>query len=467
MSADVINNFLTSKSGQRKYYNLLLSFIGVWDESCKNIFDDIERYSSYCIYIRKSLNFIYILTILTIVSWSSFYKIFFYFNSNHYTNLLTNSFMVTIPLLYIAELIYFKHSHLQKIFQIPNTPILTAIREKNNSLDSSNSKENEQDIQLERKNSFLSFVNNQNDESAILNNYALTIFITSFLVATASIIVFYLSNNIEVYDYIKHKSPWFAILCFFENFYSCLIFLCSVVTFTAIFNIHSESIKEFSVYVNEMQYDINTVNKMFLNYLELKASYDDSVKKLNSLFSITTFVGFFALYGLIDSLTLPKNIFDLFYIIMYIISECLYFYTINKVGKAISLIQYTIFSGSFTQKYLKRQPYQEETLHLLPSPTEITTPFPKNLNNMSRVISTNSIQSYDVAYNTNEINTKKIHKTYKIVKDGQTSLDWLILSKLMSVPWKHIELFGFDVDGYNLLKKSIIVWIFLLLNKTT
>jgi hypothetical protein len=462
MNGDTITNFLSLKSVKKKYYNLLLSFLGVWDESCKNIFEDLEKLSPHCVYIRKILNFLYILTILTIVSWSSVYKIIFYFNSNQYKNFLTNSFMVTIPLLYIAELIYFKHSHLQKIFQIPNTPVITSNCVKNSS-ETSNAIKDEQDIQTERKNSFLSFFNEQNEASSkediILNNYALTIFITSFVIATASIIVFYLSNMIEVYDYIKHKSFLFGVLCFFENFYSCLIFLCSVVTFTAIFNIHSESIKEFSVYVNDMQYDINTVNKMFLNYLDLKASYDDSVKKLNSLFSITTFIGFFALYGLVDSMILPTNIFDLFYIIMYLISECVYFYTINKVGKAISLIQYTIFSGSFTQKYLKRQPYQEE-VHLIPyetiSPTGI----------MSRVVSANSIQSYDVAFN-NEMNIKKIHQIYKIAKDGQTSLDWLILSKLMSVPWKHIELFGFDVDGYNLLKKSIILWIFLLLNKTT
>lgn len=460
MNGDTTTNFLSPKSAQRKYYNLLLSFLGVWDESCKNIFEDLEKCFPYCVYIRKTLNFLYILMILMIVSWSSIYKIIFYFNSDRYTNFLTNSFMVTIPLLYISELIYFKHSHLQKIFQIQNTPILTTIYPKNNSSEASNT-----NTQPERKNSFF---NEQSEASSkediILNNYALTIFITSFLVATTSVIIFCLSNMIEVYDYIKHKSFLFGVLCFFENFYSCLIFLCSVVTFTAIFNIHSETIKEFSVYVNDMQYDINTVNKMFINYLELKASYDDSVKKLNSLFSITTFVGFFALYGLIDTMILPTNIFDLFYIIMYLLAECVYFYTINKVGKAISLIQYTIFSGSFTQKYLKRQPYQEE-VHLIPyetiSPTGINTPFV----NMSRVVSANSIQSYDIAYN-NEINIKKIHQIYKITKDGQTSLDWLILSKLMSVPWKHIELFGFDVDGYNLLKKSIIVWIFLLLNKT-
>jgi hypothetical protein len=298
--------------------------------------------------------------------------------------------------------------------------------------------------------------------------YATTVIITSFVIAVGSVLVFYLSNFIEVYDHLKTKSNLFGILCFLEHFYSYIIFLCSVITFTVIFDIHASSIKEFSNYVNEMQYDFNAVNKMFLKYLQLKASYDESVKRLNSLFSITTFCGFFALYGLINGLELPKNIFELFYIILYVMAECIYFYTINKVAKSITLIQHTIFSGSFTQKYLRRQPFQEENKQ-----SPVFEPESRNLKDTGKVFSTNSIttlSNYIPSESINDgqailIDNKKIHRTYKIIKDGQTSFDWLILTKLMSIPWKDIELFGFDVDGYNLLKKSSIVLIAMLLNK--
>ncbi|AYV84009.1 MAG: hypothetical protein Hyperionvirus15_47 [Hyperionvirus sp.] len=173
-----------------------------------------------------------------------------------------------------------------------------------------------------------------------------------------------------------------------------------------------------------------------------KEAYEKSVDHLNTMFATTTLLGALASFGVFVHIPMGlfvMDIFDILYIILYIIGEIVYFYSINRVRKSITHIQTTIFSGNFIKRYLSRQPFQESSLDIHPSM--------KSLKDMDAESDIGSI-----SYSINRM-SKHVACISTNISDTMTSTDWLIMSKLMDIPWKNFTLVGFQVENIGFINR--------------
>jgi hypothetical protein len=367
------------------------------------------------------LNICYICFILTMICWKPIYKIN---NASKYPHWMANAFMYIIPLQYLTELIYFRTSHFYKTLSM------------------------------------------QKDFAYVANFYSKFALIASSIASIVSVLLFTFTDNLDIYVTLKQHAPtnkliFLGTVCAFEHFYSYCIFFCSIFTFAIVFIIHGMAINKFSTFVNAMKYDVASVNYIFNTYINLKKEYEKSVDHLNTMFATTTILGLLSTYGAFSHMPMHafvQDIFDVLYIILYIIAEMIYFYSIYRVRKAITLIKTTILSGVFARKYLSRQPFQEPTMSLHPSIGNF-----KNLVHIDQGTIDASIS--DIVSNMNKIN-KHIACMSSNMRDTMTSGDWIILTKLVTVKWKNFTLLGFEVEDTQFVKRiGAIVMTYILTSK--
>lgn len=441
----MINNKMTIN-----YYNLLLHTLGLWfikyeyetdfeeiDENNKNkyiielesmdrrrqrkisesqeeseknlLIDNIQSDENKrgTINIKKImlniLNIFYILFILLTITWKPIYKIM---NINHIHHYMANSFMFIIPIQYLIELVYFKSSHFH------NTLSLYPKYHK------------------------------------IVDNYAKTILCTSLIASIISIFVFLYYDDIDIYKDLKYDLPTnkfiiFTIICAFDHFFSTCVFFCSIFTFLVVFTIHSNAIDKLSKNIEQMEYQSENIYHLHKHYTELRDRYSESVKNLNLIFSATSILGLFATYGALIHIYLGEFIYDVFDIIdviLYLTVEIVYFHSIYKVRKSIKLIHKTIVSGRFTEKYLRRQLFEQKN----------------NSNNSSKV-------NLNYQLIENETIIKRLNEINKRIKDNQIMSDWFTMIRITEIPWKNFTILGFAVQNTTFIKKIFaIVWLYIL-----
>ncbi|AYV80665.1 MAG: hypothetical protein Harvfovirus4_29 [Harvfovirus sp.] len=188
-----------------------------------------------------------------------------------------------------------------------------------------------------------------------------------------------------------------------------------------------------------------------------KEAYEQSVDKLNTMFATTTILGAFATYGVFVHIPMKQfamDIFDILYIILYILAEIVYFTNITRIRKSIMHIQETISSRSFIKRYLSRQPFQETSMVVHPSMKAMSE---LDLSNESVQVDINSIEN-----SMNKV-SRHIGCISTNIGDSITSIDWLIMSKLMDVRWKNFTLFGFQVENIGFVNRigAILFGIFM------
>lgn len=370
-----------------------------------------------------TLNILYVIFILSIICWKPIYEILHFNKNSHF---MANSFVFIIPIQYLVEINYFKTSHFYKtLSQYPK------------------------------------YIN-------VVNYYARFIIIASVIAMIMSLFTFVYFDKMDVYEIIiKDKSfgmkVLFAFICAFDHFYSCCIFFCSMLTFLCIFTIHTNEINKLAKFVKNMRYDINSVYYLHKYFIELKDRYEESVDHLNIMFSTTTILGLFASYGGIVHMFIGKfvyNIFDIIYILLYIATEIIYFYSIYKVRTSIKSIRETILSGKFTRKYLKRQLFQISPLNK----------YHDEEDNNSGSLSYNEEEKsiiIEKRYNKIRKDLEKIDEHVNCIssnfRDNMLTLDWSIMTRLTEIPWKNFTLLGFAVENTEFIKRIFaLVWIFLI-----
>lgn len=363
------------------------------------------------------LNILYIVFILTMICWKPIYKVI---NIGLYPHWMSNTFIYIIPIQYFVELVYFRTSHFYRT--LSTNPAYTHA----------------------------------------VNSYSKCVLVASLLASTLSVFLYVFTNYLDIYQHVKdgaslNRLILFGVVCVFEHFYSYCIFFCSIFTFSTVFTIHSMTINRFAKFVNDMEYDVASINKIYNQYNNHKRQYEKSVDHLNMMFATTTLLGFIASYGVF--VHVPRgdfiiDVFDILYIILYILAEIVYFYSIYKVRKAITTIQTTIFSGTFARKYLTRQPFQEPTMTQHPSMKNV------------RDIAHPDDAPLDARFNEISVNINRINKHISCISanvhDSLTSGDWIIMSRVMAEPWKNFALLGFEVEGTTFIKRiGAIVFLYI------
>ena len=357
------------------------------------------------------LNVIYICFILATVSWKPIYKII---HIDKYPHWMANSFMYIIPLQYLVELNYFRTSHFYKT--LSTNP---------------------------------GYAN-------ILNYYSICVLAASIIAAISSVFLYMFTNDVDMYKkesfYSVNELILLGIVCIFEHFFSYCIFFCSIFTFSTVFTVHSIAMHKFAKFVNDMRYDTTSINEIYEEYIVHKKEYEKSVEYLNTMFATTTILGGLATYGVFIHLPIGKfviDIFDISYIILYIIAEIVYFYSIHKVREAINMINTTIFSGSFTKKYLSRQPFQESSLSIHPSI--------KSFKDIDLSHETEETRLLSLSNNINKM-SRHISCISTNINDSMNSNDWVVLSMLVKRPWDNFTLLGFQVENAGFAQRILTVF---------
>lgn len=361
------------------------------------------------------LNILYMMFILVTIFWKPIYKII---HIRTYKHFMSNAFVFVIPIQYFIELIYFRTSHFCRMLSIDQK------------------------------------------YARLVNDYSKFVLITSLIASIVSVLLYWTTDALDIYDVIKETTPnkklMICVICAFDHFYSCCIFICSVFTFATVFIIHSMSMTTFSSFVNRMKYTSESVNKIYVEYINLKKQYEESVEHLNIMFSTTTIFGLLASYGVVIHIKTGNFVFDIFdicCIILYVVAEFVYFYSIYKVTKSIDLIQMTIISGEFTQKFLKRQPFQSTSMSVFP-------PFNNNSEKLD-----DSQQSEMLHQLQNSIERLNMHVSCISLnlRDSLTTDDWVVVEQLISRPWKNFTLFGFTVENAEFVKRiSAVIFMYVL-----
>jgi hypothetical protein len=325
------------------------------------------------------LNIIYVAFIYFIISWKPIYKLI---NINEYPHYMANAFIFIIPLQYSIERSYFNKTHFYKTLK---------------------------SINCEKR----------------ITMYSKIILFTSCVTSLLSLVIYLETNMLDVYDTLKstHNSLTnnilFALLCVLEHFYSNCIFFCSILSFSSVFMIHSILIDSFSESLDLENKE--NINKIITTYTELKSNYNDSVSYLNIMFSVTTVFGAIASFGVFVHIYKQYIIYDLFtlsYVVLYILAEIAYFYSIYKVRKSIERIRKTISSVSFTKKYLKQTSYQLSPTHT---------------------------------------------QTNIYIRNTSMCNSWIAMSMLVKTPWDSFTILGFTVENPAFIQKAFaLLCIFLL-----
>src|SRR5207248_2961217 len=139
-----------------------------------------------------------------------------------------------------------------------------------------------------------------------------------------------------------------------EHFYMCCIFICNVSIFSVIFSIHSRMIEKLTESIDNVNSHAEFC-QLFIKYNSMRSKYNDSVILLNTLFSTSTILGLLATYGNIIHIPIIKvNVLNVILIIIYILAEIIYFYSIYKVHTLIDHIKENIVMGNLPQKYMQR-----------------------------------------------------------------------------------------------------------------
>ena len=263
----------------------------------------------------------------------------------------------------------------------------------------------------------------------------------SLLFTSLTIILFNLNFEIIIYSGIKNIiiQKWaiilLNILLFVDKFFCYLSFFVNLITFCYVKFHNKGKIKSLnnkldSYNSNNFSYIISIVTEEFF---KMRNEHNTTVEKLNYIFSTANITGLLALYFVIKNINNQKFlIMEIINIVLFLIIEAIYLYSINHLKQNIDNIKEEMVSINFLTKILNK-------------PQEVILMKNDNNNNINGEISYHSKISAIAS-----------------VKSSET-LDWMIMKEILDSEWDTYKFLGFPItDSYIIQKIFGIIITFLI-----
>ena len=280
-------------------------------------------------------------------------------------------------------------------------------------------------------NHFNFFINKCNLHFCSYNQtFIYTIILITLVVINIMINLLFIDTFYNVYSwiYLIQNKYFGCFLIVIEWIYSRFIYLLSTFNFTIVFCRHINDINKFVSDLSKYNYDLEDsycLSTLIYKISHLRHSVEISIDFFNNIFSFLTITGGISLAILIrlkyDNFII--NIHDYYLIQSYcllIICQIIFFYNIIYYSiKRSDLIKF-IQSSSFINKYLTRW-----------STSKIKKKCKDNSNNYySKII-------------------------LCIEEENATTLDWIIIDKLLNTKWMDFSIMGISTQDGELIKKVI------------
>lgn len=274
-----------------------------------------------------------------------------------------------------------------------------------------------------------------NNTCNILCNYKQTfiyIIILSVLVITNIIInLLFIDTFYNKYNWIHliENKYYGCILIIIEWIYSRFIYLLSTLTYAVVFCKHIKDMNKFIQDISKCNYDLEDtycLSNFISKIANLRHSVEISIEFFNNIFSFLTITQGISL-GIFVRLKYDNYIIYVhdYYLIQFyallIICQIIFFYNVIYYSIKRNALLKFIQSSSFINRYLTRW----------------------STSKMKKKCKDNS----DISY------YSKV--TLCIEEENATTLDWIILDKLLSTKWMDFSIMGISTQDGALIKKVI------------
>jgi hypothetical protein len=308
--------------------------------------------------------------------------------------------------------------------------------------------------------------------------------VVSFIIAVVAVILLIFDSNINIYTEIYSDASLgvkilMCITLFFDQFYSYGIFFTNLVVFTSVFIIHSLQVRNYTEKLEKNVEDYTeelTIESIIKDYSSLKSQHTKSVLTMNNLFSSITLLGLISAYFMtINFDTKFVGILHYVEIVCFLITECVYIYSISRVKLSVSTIGSIINSATFVTRFLSRSEMEQFAGEFTGNvsrrnTTRSTNDSSKDKNTMMSTLDTSCKTTRDLKKvlltsrqmtnnSRNKIDLIKDLSMRSVIKNHENaeSLDWVVLNDKLGGSWENFKLFGFEIDDSTLAKKTIAV----------
>lgn len=314
----------------------------------------------------------------------------------------------------------------------------------------------------------------------------------------------------EVYNYFDiYGKVIIAITMSIIKLYSYGLLLSNLIIFSSVFICCSLEIKKFAskleqfILNNEEGLTIDSITK---EHAEKKTHYSNLVSNLNMMFSTITACGIIGSYFVIVNYeTNFVGIFHYVDIVLFVIIEIIYLFSINRVKNSISSIQSIVGSENMIDRYLSRTNLEQIAGDNMITDVMDTTNI-VNDNNIKQIKKSNktilieaikeskNIDHDDINREINDISEShnvidgvnpqqdknyinkymipnNMNKKLNYIRDlgmrtmirsheNAEGIDWLILNRKLGESWDNFNIFGFDIEDTKIIEKVIVVVLF-------
>lgn len=243
---------------------------------------------------------------------------------------------------------------------------------------------------------------------------------------------FFISNSYKIsvyYEILNSVDSKFFIVTLFliEKSVSYLSFLIIVSIF--VLNLRHDTkkianyLEEFKNFLNIQQINMASVTK---ECTIIKEHHNETISKINYIFSATTVLGIIGIYCLIHEI--KSNyiyINTIINCILFVIIEFIYVKSIRNVKQCISQLQAELFTEKIVLKF----------------------------------VTSENTEQHEFIEVSNELSLKKLNNIllYNLVLTGSTrqNVQWLALKEIIEIGWDKFEIFGFEIDDETIVQKFI------------
>jgi hypothetical protein len=224
-----------------------------------------------------------------------------------------------------------------------------------------------------------------------------------------------------------------------NKFITAQIFFSVNIFFTSTLLQHGRSIKNLSKQIeNNIEHNIsNNINiyEIIIDYLDQKYNHNETIDKLNNIFSITFLISgtyiYTILYDIFINKHITNNYIDYIRVIFFGSFIFIFAYTQNKLNKSINKINKHIYNPLFVKQLLSRIDINHEP------------------NNVYQHKDDNLI----------ELRKKESFNIYSYIFDKENAnyLNWLAISHIINIQWETISFLGFELNGWNIINQIIVI----------
>lgn len=206
------------------------------------------------------------------------------------------------------------------------------------------------------------------------------------------------------------------IYLFFEKLLSYACFFSNTITFSTVMIYHKAKINEYSKKVedNKNMSFATTVDSVCKEFFNMKNEYGKTVKNFNYIFSSINIFGLLSMYFvLVNMESSIYVVLDMINIILFLLVDFVYIYSINQVRKSIDSIKDVI----------------------------------TDINYISRIL--DDIQSISINEKTNDNSYKGMVAATKTSR----AIDWIITRDSLNSEWDSFKLLGFSITDSYIIEK--------------